>query len=323
MSDEFLDGAVQTWFEKRTFGPASFAAGELAGAKKDKGLRITACLPARDEAATIGSICTTIEAELMGHGLVDELLVIDSDSGDDTAREAERAGARVIAVRDLVPHVPLEPGGGKGDALWRSLSVATGDIIVWLDADTVNFGPHFVTQLVGPLLAHDEVKLCKAFYERPLVAGSTTVASGGARVTELVVRPLLALFAPELAGVVQPLAGECACRRDAMLELPFFTGYAVEACLLVDTVERFGLNAIAQSDLGSRVHRNQDLRALGKMSFEIQSALLRRFEELGRLKLPDELPVALTQFPDPSAAKPVSTTIEVVERPPLAEVIAR
>jgi glucosyl-3-phosphoglycerate synthase len=323
MDPGFPDDAVQRWFEERTFGPVSFAAGELVRAKKDKGLRVTACLPARDEAATIGAICSTIEADLMRAGLVDELLVIDSDSSDDTAREARRAGAEVISVRDLVPQVPLEPGGGKGDALWRSLSIATGDLIVWLDADTANFGPHFVTQLIGPLLAHDDVMLCKAFYERPLVAGSTTVASGGARVTELVVRPLLALFAPELAGVVQPLAGECACRRDAMLELPFFTGYAVEACLLVDTVERFGLHAVAQSDLGSRVHRNRDLRALGRMSFEIQSALLRRFEELGRLKLPEDLPVTLTQFPDARAADPQRASIEVVERPPLAELLGR
>ena len=222
MSDGFPDDAVQKWFEDRTFGPSSFAAGELLEAKKDKGLRITACLPARDEGATISSICGSITSDLMDtYDLVDELLVIDSDSADDTAQRARAAGATVVHVADLVPEIPLHPGGGKGDALWRSLSAATGDIVVWLDADTVNFGPHFVTQLVGPLLRHDEVMLCKAFYERPLVAGSTTVTSGGARVTELVVRPLLALFAPELVGIVQPLAGECACRRAAMLDLPF------------------------------------------------------------------------------------------------------
>jgi glucosyl-3-phosphoglycerate synthase len=326
MSGGFLDDAVQRWFNERTFGPSSFAAEELVEVKKDKGLRVTACLPARNEAETIGAICRSIGDDLMGGAqpLIDELLVIDSNSEDGTARVAADSGATVVHVTDLVPDVPLEPGGGKGDALWRSLSVATGDIVVWLDADTVNFGPHFVVQLIGPLLTDDSVMLCKAFYERPLVAGSTTVSSGGARVTELVVRPLLALFAPELAGIVQPLSGECAVRRDAAVQLPFFTGYAVEACLLVDTVERFGLDAIAQADLGTRVHRNRDIHALGRMSFEIMSALFHRLEDLGRFKLADELPSRLSQFIDPGEQlRVVSTEIEVVERSPIEKLLGR
>jgi glucosyl-3-phosphoglycerate synthase len=296
MPDVFPDPRVQAWFRDHTYWNRSLDPRELATVKQTAGLRISVCLPALNETPTIGAICTRVAESLMGaQGLVDELIVVDSGSTDGTAEVAAAAGATVIGLDAAREEVP--PGAaGKGAALWCGLAACSGDIVVWLDSDTRNFEAHFVTHLVAPLLRDPDLKLVKAFYDRPLDAGDSLTEGGGGRVTELVVRPLLNLFYPALAGVIQPLAGECAARRDVMAQLPFVAGYGVEVALLLDLVERWGLSALGQADLGVRIHRNRDLLELGAMSFEIVRTMMARFEDLGVLKANATPDAVLAQF---------------------------
>ena len=284
--------------------------------KQARGRYISVVLPALNESATIGAICTTIHESLMGATpVVDELIVIDSGSSDATAQIARDAGAQVYRGGEITSFGPVR---GKGDCLWRSLAVIEGDIVVWLDADTRNFGEHFVTDLVRPLLDDERFVLTKAFYDRPLVTEDTMLRTGGARVTELVARPLLQLFYPELTRLIQPLAGEYAGYAHVFRRLPFFTGYGVEAGLLIDIAERFGLDRIAQVDLGMRVHRNRPVLDLGQAAFQVMTALLQRFDALGRIKIPDDLPTELLQYvPSPEGPAPKTVSLEMVERPPM------
>lgn len=290
--------------------------GELFQAKEAGSLRISVVLPALDEAETIGAICRTISDELIHEiPLVDELLVIDSGSTDGTAEEAEETGATVHRAEDLTGFGKVL---GKGDCLWRSLTVASGDIVVWLDSDTRNLHGGFVTDLVAPLLLDDRFVMTKAFYDRPLVSNDQKLMTGGARVTELAVRPLLQLFYPELVGLIQPLAGEYAGYADVFKKLSFSTGYGVEIGMLIDVAERYGVERIAQVDLGMRVHRNRDVLALGRSSFQVISTMLRRLDALGRIKIPDELPGELLQFlPSSEGPRPAVTSLEVLDRPPV------
>jgi glucosyl-3-phosphoglycerate synthase len=310
---------VQAWFASHTYTTRSDDTAELAATKRALGLAISVCIPALNEAATIGPICEVIAGSLMGpQGLVDELLVVDPGSTDGTGTVAMAGGATVVSRHPALNEVA--PGaGGKGAALWSSLASATGDIVVWLDADTKNFGAHFVTGLVAPLLHDPNLRLVKAFYDRPLVAGENFLAAEGGRVTELVVRPMLNLFYPSLAGVIQPLAGECAVRRADVMQLPFVGGYGVEVALLIDVVERWGLGAVAQADLGVRIHRNRDLLELGQMSFEILRTMVGRFEDLGLLKAVDPPQESFAQFRDREPS--VIASNELAELPPLASVL--
>jgi hypothetical protein len=168
--------------------------------------------------------------------------------------------------------------GGKGEALWKSLYCTQGDIVIWLDTDIVNIHPRFAYGLIGPLLLRPDIQFVKGFYRRPLRVADKIQAGGGGRVTELTARPLLNLFFPELSGVIQPLSGEYGGRRAALEQLSFFSGYGVEIGLLIDVLEKFGLNAIAQVDLQERIHHNQPLEALGKMSFAIIQAVMHKLE---------------------------------------------
>ncbi|MDA8037938.1 MAG: glucosyl-3-phosphoglycerate synthase [Actinomycetota bacterium] len=226
------------------------------------GATVTVCIPARDEAATIGAIVGTIRRELgaKGAGLVDEILVVDDASSDGTGRVARREGATVIAG----------PGYGKGQAM--GLACRRADIVVFLDGDVANFGAHFVTGLLGPLLTSPQTVLVKGAYERP-VAGDP---NGGGRVTELVAKPLLSLLFPELSGVSQPLAGETALRRRVLEDLELAPGYGVEIGLLIDVAERYGADAVAQVDLGVRLHRNRPLKELSSQAREVMQAALVR-----------------------------------------------
>lgn len=308
------------WFSSRTFFGSPDPAGVAAEARTG-GLTVSVCLPALDEAATIGAICETISQELVdGCGLVDELVVVDSGSTDRTAAEAAAAGARVVHAGDLLPAAAAVSRAGKGEVLWKSLGAVSGDVVVWLDSDTRDFGSHFVTNLVAPLVRDDSILLCKGFYRRP-VATADGLGAGGGRVTELGVRPLLGLLFPDLAGIVQPLSGEYAGRTSVLKSLPMFTGYAVEAGILVDLVERFGLDALAQADLGVRVHRNRDVLSLGLMSAEIMQALLLRAEEQGRLKLSEGIEELLVQWDQSGGATPVVSRITLEERPPVESVL--
>src|SRR5437016_468354 len=245
------------WFERRTFHHSRYPdLAALVDAKRARGLSVSVCLPTRNEAATVAPIVELIRSVLVRRvPLVDEIVVMDSMSTDGTVEAAREAGAIVCQDRDVLPE--LEPLGGKGDAMWKSLFVVSGDVIVFIDADIRNFDPRFVYGLLGPLLLEPEVQYVKALYERPIEANAGIAATGGGRVTELVARPLLNLFFPELVALIQPLSGEYAGTRELFESVPFFTGYGVEFGLLLDIVDRIGLEGLAQVDMDVRIHRNQ------------------------------------------------------------------
>jgi glucosyl-3-phosphoglycerate synthase len=227
-------------------------------------------IPAKDESATVGAIVTTLRTELMDKiPLVDEIIVIDSHSTDDTAHLARDAGAKVFHVDEIVPHLGTRPG--KGEAMWKALAVMNGDIGIYLDADVQDFTADFVIGLLGPLLLEDGLVFVKAFYDRPWASGPPR-SSGGGRVTELVARPLILDHTPLLAGFVQPLAGECSFRVDALRAVPFVSDYGVDIGLMIDVLRDHGLDAMAQVDLGLRRHRHQDLAALSAMTRHVQAA---------------------------------------------------
>lgn len=243
----------------------------LLVAKGDLGQRVSLVVPARNEAATVGAVVTRVREALMDtHALVDEVVVIDSDSVDDTYAVAESAGARVHRSAEIRPDLGTHPG--KGEAMWKSLFVTSGELVVFMDADLHDWDTHFVPGLLGPLLTAPDVQLVKGFYDRPGVDGPLE----GGRVTELVARPLIALLFPELGSLVQPLAGEWAVRRSWFAGLSVPTGYAVELAALVDTVRAAGPSGIAQVGLGVRAHRHQALRDLGGMATQIIAAALAR-----------------------------------------------
>lgn len=274
----------------RTFHHEDFAAAQLAEQKVRHGHLVSVCLPARDEAATVGAIVESLFRSLVERtGLVDEILVVDDHSTDDTAAVARSAGARVVAVEDVLPE--LGAGEGKGEALWKSVAAAEGDLIVWCDADITDFGPRFVVGLVGPLLARPDIGFVKGFYDRPM-DGSP---HGGGRVTELVARPTIAALFPHLASIVQPLSGEYAGRRSLLERLPFVQGYGVDLGLLIDIADLEGTAVIAQVDLGTRRHRNRPLDELGPQALAVlQTALRRAGTDLGgpaTLVRPDLEPV--------------------------------
>ena len=289
----------------RTFRHGEFPVDHLVEAKGDR--RVSLVLPARNEAPTIGPIVSAVRRHLMKrHPLVDEIVVIDDASSDGTPARAAAAGARVVAAADIAPETG--PGSGKGNAMWKSLLVTEGDIVAWCDADVRNFRPCFVTGLLGPLLTLDDIAFCKGFYERPLDG----VRGQGGRVTELVARPLISLFFPHLAVFAQPLAGEYAGRRDLFEQLPFVQGYGVDIGLLIDVVERVGLERAAQVDLGVRVHRNRPLEELGAQATAIMHTGLAR---AGLSTRPDWLPVLTRPWREPEI-------VEVRERPPVANLPA-
>jgi glucosyl-3-phosphoglycerate synthase len=308
------------WFGKRTFHHSQFEPpAKLRAAKERLGLTVSVCLPTRNEAATVGGIVRYLRRNLVERSrLVDEIVVIDAGSTDDTAAVAEAEGARVFLEHDVLPGEG--PGSGKGEALWKSLHVCQGDLICFVDADIRNFSGRFVTGLLGPLLLDPEVRYVKAFYERPIRERNALRATGGGRVTELMARPIINLLWPQLAGIVQPLSGEYAGRRETLEQVPFFSGYGVELGLLVDIAERFGVNAIAQVDLDRRVHRNQDMRALGRMSFGILQAVFLRLAEEGR-SAPGNYATTLVQFSDqPYEHRPEPSEIVTSRRPPIVTV---
>jgi glucosyl-3-phosphoglycerate synthase len=269
---------VDKWFAENTFHADEFKQlDELIKLKHEQGVTISAALPALNEEESVGHVITTIKNTLMDHfPLLDEMVLIDSDSTDRTREIAEGLGIPVHIHQKILPQYGERPG--KGEALWKSLYCTQGDIIIWIDTDIVNIHPRFVYGLIAPLLLRPEIHFVKGFYRRPLKVGNKIQAGGGGRVTELTARPLLNLFFPELSGIIQPLSGEYGGRRKALEQLPFFSGYGVEIGLLIDLFETFGLGAIAQVDLQERVHHNQTLEALSKMSFAIIQAVIRKLE---------------------------------------------
>lgn len=238
----------------------------LVRAKAASGVTTSVCLPARDEASTIGAIVERI----VGHPLVDEVLVVDDHSTDGTADAALAAGATVVRAADVLAEHGSGPG--KGQALWKAVAASKGDLVAFCDADVRDFDERFVVGLLGPLVADPEVAFVKAFYER----AADGQPRGGGRVTELVARPVLHLLFPDLAGIVQPLAGEFAGRRDVFEQVPFVEGYGVDLGLLVDVVRLAGAERVVQVDLGHRIHRNRPLDELGPMATVVLMTALRR-----------------------------------------------
>ncbi len=356
-----MEVAARRWFDARTFTAAQFDASDLLEMKRRGGDTVTVVIPARNEARTVAAVVSQIARSLVASGLVDELVVLDSDSTDDTAAVARAAGATVVAAGDVETGTPASPG--KGEALWKSLFVTGGDLLVFIDADLTEWGPHFVTGLLGPLLSDQQVLLVKGFYDRlidgpasadardeardeasdgagevaaefagrqadgpaevtaadPAMAAAERATPAGApqggRVTELVARPLLNLYWPELAAVVQPLAGEWAVRRSLIETLPVPVGYGVEFASLADTWRRHGLPAIAQVDLGRRGHRHQNVHDLGVMAAEILATAMRRLP--GAVSGTDPPPAAasLQQYDRTAADGWRSRPVPILERP--------
>jgi nucleotide-binding universal stress UspA family protein/glycosyltransferase involved in cell wall biosynthesis len=316
-----VQSRVDRWFAESNFHHGEFADLErLVELKHQQGLTISAVLPTLNEAATIGPIVARARRALMEQvPLLDELLVIDSDSTDETVAIAEAEGARVVRH----PEVLAKYGSyrGKGEALWKSLYETTGDLIAWSDTDIQDWHPRFLYGTLGPLLTERRIGYVKAYYQRPIVEGGTLKEGGGGRVTELVARPLINLFFPELSGYIQPLAGEYAGRREHLEQIPFFTGYAVEIGHLIDLAERFGLSGFGQVDLDIRIHRNQELEGLSKMSFTILQAIMKRLEERRRARLFADLGSTM-KLPRSTPGRLSLEVIELAdaERPPMVRI---
>jgi glucosyl-3-phosphoglycerate synthase len=306
---------ARRWFSEATVHSVPWTTEQLIAAKQ--GRTVSVVLPALNEQPTVGALVEALQP-LVG-GLIDELVVMDSGSTDCTAEVARKAGARVVQRTDVLPEVA--PWPGKGEVLWRSLAATSGDVLVFIDSDLIDFDAGFVPALLGPVLLRrrsKRVALVKGFYRRPLRVESAEVGTGGGRVTELLARPLLNALRPELAGVVQPLGGEYAAPREFLESVPFAAGYGVEIGLLLDAHTRYGLDGLAQVNLGVRKHRNRSLLELGVMSRQILGAALPRCgvaEAAGS--------AGITQFVQlGDRFLPTESDVLVADRPPMRDVLA-
>jgi len=307
-------------FRARTRHHTEFDGRELARRKRELGLTAAVVIPARNEAPTVGHVAGTLARHLRDEiGLLDEVLVVDADSTDGTGQLAQQAGAQVVRQSEVLPGAGSVPG--KGEAMWKGLAATSSDLLVFVDADIRDIGPRFVVGLLGPLLTDPSVAFVKATYDRPLHVGATDQASGGGRVTELLARPLISAFWPELSWLAQPLSGEIAGRRHLLESLPFVRGYGIELAMLVDILDRYGADAITQVDLGRRIHDHQSLDALGRMAAEILHVALDRLSRQGRLALTDALGTELLQprRDEDGRLELLSHIVTHGERPPMAD----
>lgn len=312
------------WLKKNTFHHSEFKdINRLVEEKKRKKIKISLCLPTLNEEKTIAKEIIIMNSELMSrYQLLDEIVVIDSGSTDRTMEIASTYGADVYKANDILPK--LEKFKGKGENLWKALYITKGDIIIYLDADIKNIHHRFVYALVGPLLLFDNIKYSKAYYDRPITFATgkkKTRPTGGGRVTELVIRPLFSLFFPELTQILQPLSGEYAGYRELFEKIPFPIGYGIETSIILDTYEKWGLDVIAQVDLERRVHRNQDTKSLGKMSFVILKTFCKRLEKLGMAELKSEFFNEMIQYKlGNDGYQPDIYKAKGFERPPIIEI---
>ncbi len=312
---------LNDWIKHNTIHHSQFwDIKKLVEEKEKQGLKISLCLPTLNEEKTIGKEIIMFKSELMDrYPLLDEIAVIDSGSSDNTCEIAATFGADVYLSSDILPQYGEKKG--KGENLWKAVYELTGDIIVYVDADIKNIHPRFAYGLVAPLIYRPEVHYVKAFYDRPLAFSQGVRPSGGGRVTEILVRPLFSLFFPDLTGLIQPLSGEYAVRREVLDRIPFPIGYGVETSHLIDVYEKWGLEAIAQVDLDQRVHRNQETRDLGKMAFGILRTFLSRAKALGVIGDLPELNTLLRQFQvKDETFEQIAFEIIEEERPPMIEI---
>ena len=311
-----------SWIERLTFHYSQFGdLARLVAEKKRKNLSISLCLPTLNEERTIAKEILIMKSELMTrYELLDEIVVVDSGSTDGTREVAAAYGADVYEASEILPN--LEKYRGKGENLWKALYITKGDIIIYIDADIKNIHHRFAYGLLGPLLVHDNIMYTKAFYDRPIAIGKNKIRpTGGGRVTELVMRPLFSLFFPELTQILQPLSGEYAGYREIFEAIPFPIGYGVETSMILDIFQKWGLDVIAQVDLDRRIHRNQDTKALGKMSFVIMRTFFKRIEQLRLLDLRQDLFEEMIQYNlVQNDYHPDKYDIEQHERPPMREI---
>ncbi len=312
---------VDKWFAENTYHADEFAdLDSLVRMKQRQGLTISLALPALNEEKTVGLVLQTVIQTLMEQApLLDEIVLIDSNSTDRTREIAAEMGVPTFIHQEILPQYGARRG--KGEALWKSLYVTKGDIILWIDTDIVNIHPRFIYGLIGPLLVRPEVQLVKGFYQRPLRVDDKLQAGGGGRVTELTARPLINLLYPELSGLLQPLAGEYGGRRAALEKLPFSSGYGVEIGMLIDMLELYGIRSIAQVDLQERVHHNQPLEALSKMSFTIIQTIFQKLEKRYNQSLLEEAnrTMKLIRY-EPGRFYLDVEEIVALERPPMVEI---
>ncbi len=309
---------LDTWLKRNTYHHSAFSdLDDLVKQKKKQNISISLCIPTLNEEATIGKEIILFRSELMNrYPLLDEIAVIDSGSTDNTVAVARSFGADVFLADDILPN--LEPKKGKGENLWKAIYQLKGDIIVYIDADIKNIHPRFAYGLIAPLVYRKEIKYVKAFYDRPLAFSQGVRPSGGGRVTEILIRPLFSLFFPELTGLIQPLSGEYAVRREVLEQIPFPIGYGVETSHLIDVYQKWGLEAFAQTDLDQRVHRNQDTRSLGKMAFGILQTFFSRLKALNIIRDKLELSHILRQFQaHDEEFESIELQIMEEERPPM------
>lgn len=315
---------INNWLQTNTFHHSQFwDLLRLIKEKEKRGLSISLCIPTLNEEKTIGKEVVLFKSELQDrYPLLDEIAVIDSGSTDRTREVAASFGADVYNSADILPDLGFKRG--KGENLWKAIYQLQGDIIVYVDADIKNIHPRFVYGLVAPLIHRPEIKYVKAFYDRPLALSKEIIRpSGGGRVTEILVRPLFSLFFPELTAIIQPLSGEYAVRREILERIPFPVGYGVETSHLIDVYSEYGLEAFAQTDLDQRVHRHQETRDLGKMSFGIMRAFFKRLKARGIVTDLPELTSNLRQFQaQENRYEQVIHEIFEEERPPMIEIAA-
>ena len=314
---------AEQWLEERTFHHSNFWDIKwLVEEKQRQGLSISLCLPAYNEEATIGKEIVLLKSELHDrYPLLDEIAVIDSGSSDKTREIAASFGADVYLAEEQLTECGNKRG--KGENLWKALYLLKGDIIVYVDSDINNIHPRFVYGLVGPLIRDPEIQYVKAFYDRPLAFSQGLRSTGGGRVTEILVRPLFSLFYPDLATIIQPLSGEYAGRRSILEQIPFPVGYGVETAMLIDIYEKLGMAGFAQTDLDTRVHRNQETIALGRMAFGILRTFFKRLTRDQRAQFKDTLPSIMRQHNvNEGRFEQTEYLIEEIERPPILDIPA-
>ncbi len=311
---------LEKWIKDNTYHHSQFwDIKKMVKAKEKQDLTISLCLPTLNEEKTIGKEVILFKSELQDrYPLLDEIAVIDSGSEDNTLEVAESFGSDVYLADDILPDI--ETKKAKGENLWKAIYQLKGDIILYVDADISNIHPRFAYGLLGPMIYREEVQYVKAFYDRPLAVSGDIRPSGGGRVTEILIRPLFSLFFPELTGIIQPLSGEYAVRREVLEQIHFPIGYGVETSHLIDVYTKFGLEAFAQTDLDQRVHENKPTRALGKMAFGILQTFIKRAKALGIIeKMADYETILRQAQAKDDVYEQVELEIVEEERPPMIE----